>query len=250
MRLSAPAMETLAVVAYRQPVLRADIEAIRGVSCGEMLRQLMDRDLVRIGGRSDELGRPYLYTTTRNFLQLFGLDTLDSLPRVETMRAASGVALTESSVGKRTPGESDSVPHEEESDMPVLTVPGSELDRPRQQSLCDDWVAPETAVDDDESELDDDESDLDDEDDDDDYLDEDDDEYEDEFDEDEFDDEEEDDDEEAVEEVEEEEDDLEDDWEEVEDEDEDWEDEDEDEADWGYDEDEDEDEDEDDDDWD
>jgi segregation and condensation protein B len=63
-RLSSPAMETLAVVAYRQPVLRADIEAIRGVNCGEILRQLMERDLVRIGGRSEELGRPYLYTTT------------------------------------------------------------------------------------------------------------------------------------------------------------------------------------------
>ena len=53
-------METLAVVAYRQPVLRSEVEAIRGVSCGEMLRQLMERDLVRIRGRSEELGRPYL----------------------------------------------------------------------------------------------------------------------------------------------------------------------------------------------
>ncbi|MFW6169540.1 MAG: SMC-Scp complex subunit ScpB [Planctomycetota bacterium] len=80
-RLSAPAMETLAVVAYRQPVLRAEVEAIRGVSCGEILRQLMDRELVRIGGRSDELGRPYLYTTTKRFLELFGLRNIDDLPR-------------------------------------------------------------------------------------------------------------------------------------------------------------------------
>ena len=63
-RLSAPAQETLAVVAYRQPVLRAEIEAIRGVQCGEILRQLMERDLVRIAGRSQELGRPLLYATT------------------------------------------------------------------------------------------------------------------------------------------------------------------------------------------
>ena len=62
-RLSAPALETLAVVAYRQPVLRAEIEAIRGVQCGELLRQLMERDLVRIVGRSEELGRPLLYAT-------------------------------------------------------------------------------------------------------------------------------------------------------------------------------------------
>jgi len=78
-RLSAPAMETLAVVAYRQPVLRAEVEAIRGVSCGEMLRQLMERDLVRIRGRSEELGRPYLYGTTKCFLQEFGLDSIDEL---------------------------------------------------------------------------------------------------------------------------------------------------------------------------
>ena len=82
-RLSAPAMETLAVVAYRQPVLRADVEAIRGVGCGEMLSQLLNRDLVRISGRSEELGRPYLYSTTRRFLQVFGLRNLDGLPRAE-----------------------------------------------------------------------------------------------------------------------------------------------------------------------
>jgi segregation and condensation protein B len=81
-RLSAPAMETLAVVAYRQPVLRADIEAIRGVQCGEILRQLMERDLVRIVGRSEELGRPLLYGTTRRFLEVFGLRHLEELPRL------------------------------------------------------------------------------------------------------------------------------------------------------------------------
>ncbi len=81
-RLSAPAMETLAVVAYRQPVLRAEIEAIRGVQCGEILRQLMERDLVRIVGRSEELGRPLLYGTTRRFLQVFGLRQLEELPQV------------------------------------------------------------------------------------------------------------------------------------------------------------------------
>ena len=79
-RLSAPAMETLAVVSYRQPVIRADIEAVRGVSCGEILNQLLSRDLVRISGRSEELGRPYLYSTTRTFLRLFGLRSLEELP--------------------------------------------------------------------------------------------------------------------------------------------------------------------------
>lgn len=85
-RLSQPALETLAVVAYRQPVGRAEIEAIRGVQCGELLRQLMDRDLLRIVGRSEELGRPLLYGTTRRFLYLNGLGSLDDLPRASELR--------------------------------------------------------------------------------------------------------------------------------------------------------------------
>lgn len=89
LRLSTPVLETLAVVAYRQPVLRAEVEAIRGVQCGELLRLLMDRDLVRIVGRSDALGRPFLYGTTRRFLQLFGLRGLEELPQAERFRIAA-----------------------------------------------------------------------------------------------------------------------------------------------------------------
>jgi segregation and condensation protein B len=85
-RLSAPAMETLAVVAYRGPVLRAQVEAIRGVQFGDVLRQLMDRDLVRIASRSDELGRPLFYATTKRFLQIFGLRHLDELPLAADLR--------------------------------------------------------------------------------------------------------------------------------------------------------------------
>ena len=92
-RLSAPSLETLAVVAYRQPVLRAEVEAIRGVGCGEVLRQLIERDLVRIGGRSEELGRPYLYSTTKRFLQIFGLQSLEELPRKEILQAQLAPAL-------------------------------------------------------------------------------------------------------------------------------------------------------------
>jgi segregation and condensation protein B len=87
-RLSTPAMETLAVIAYRQPVLRAEIEAVRGVACGEIVRQLMERDLVRIAGRSNDLGRPFLYGTTTRFLHVFGLGTLDDLPRAELLQRA------------------------------------------------------------------------------------------------------------------------------------------------------------------
>lgn len=85
-RLSPPARETLAVIAYRQPVVRAEIEAIRGVHCGELLRQLMQRDLVRIVGRGEELGRPLLYGTTKRFLQCHGLGGLEDLPDADRLR--------------------------------------------------------------------------------------------------------------------------------------------------------------------
>ena len=85
-RMSAPALETLAIVAYRQPVLRAEVDALRGVDCSEILRQLMERDLLRIAGRSHELGRPYYYATTKRFLQAFGLRTLEDLPRAAELR--------------------------------------------------------------------------------------------------------------------------------------------------------------------
>jgi len=81
--LSVGMMETLAIIAYRQPVVRAEVEAIRGVGCDEVLRQLLQRNLVRIAGRQEELGRPFLYGTTREFLQLFGLQSLDNLPRFQ-----------------------------------------------------------------------------------------------------------------------------------------------------------------------
>lgn len=86
MRLSPAARETLAIVAYRQPIMRADIEAIRGVQCGELLRLLMEKGLVRIAGRHDSLGRPVLYGTSKKFLQVFGLRSLRDLPLVEELR--------------------------------------------------------------------------------------------------------------------------------------------------------------------
>ena len=87
-RLSNPARETLTVVAYRQPIIKADIESIRGVSCGEMLRQLLEKGLVKISGRSEDLGRPFLYATTRNFLTEFGFNSLQELPKFDTLAGA------------------------------------------------------------------------------------------------------------------------------------------------------------------
>ena len=89
-RLSAAALETLAIVAYRQPVTRAEIEAIRGVGCEEMLRHLLDRDFVAIGGRTDELGRPNVYQTTSRFLQAFGLARIEDLPELAPTLAPAG----------------------------------------------------------------------------------------------------------------------------------------------------------------
>ncbi|HUG94461.1 MAG TPA: SMC-Scp complex subunit ScpB [Planctomycetaceae bacterium] len=80
MKLSPPALETLTIIACRQPVTRADVETIRGVQSAEIIKQLMERGLVRIAGEDDSLGRPYLYETTRAFLEQFGLRSLDELP--------------------------------------------------------------------------------------------------------------------------------------------------------------------------
>ena len=87
-RLSQAGLETLAIVAYRQPVTRAEIEAIRGVGSEEMLRQLLERDLVAVGGRAEDLGRPNVYVTTRRFLAVFGLSCLEDLPKIEGFSAA------------------------------------------------------------------------------------------------------------------------------------------------------------------
>jgi segregation and condensation protein B len=104
-RLTAPALETLAIIAYRQPITRADVEAVRGVNIDAVLQTLMERGLIKISGRAEIPGRPLLYETTEFFLDHFGLRHLDELPNVEELRtrylpvaprqsAAAGVADT------------------------------------------------------------------------------------------------------------------------------------------------------------
>jgi segregation and condensation protein B len=85
-RLSAPAMETLAIIAYRQPITRADIEAVRGVAVDGVMQTLLDRNLVRISGRADIAGRPLLYETSQFFMEHFGLKNLDDLPNASELR--------------------------------------------------------------------------------------------------------------------------------------------------------------------
>src|SRR5213080_1567199 len=85
-RLTAPALEKLAIIAYRQPIIRADVEAVRGVSIDGVLQTLMERGLVKIAGRAEIPGRPLLYETTQFFLDHFGLRNLDELPNAEELR--------------------------------------------------------------------------------------------------------------------------------------------------------------------
>jgi segregation and condensation protein B len=85
-RLTPPSLETLAIIAYRQPITRADVEAVRGVAVDGVLQNLMERGLVKIGGRAEVPGRPLLYETTQFFLEHFGLRDLDELPNAEELR--------------------------------------------------------------------------------------------------------------------------------------------------------------------
>jgi segregation and condensation protein B len=93
-RLSGPALEALAVIAYRQPVTRAQIEAVRGVDCGGVLRSLIQRGLVVESGRLESVGRPILYNVTEQFMQHFGLTSLQELPPLEQDEAALLLKMT------------------------------------------------------------------------------------------------------------------------------------------------------------
>jgi segregation and condensation protein B len=85
-RLTPPALETLAIIAYRQPITRADVEAVRGVTIESVLQTLLERGLVRIAGRAEVPGRPLLYETTQFFLEHFGLRNLEELPNAEELK--------------------------------------------------------------------------------------------------------------------------------------------------------------------
>lgn len=88
-KLSPAALETLAIISYKQPIIRADIEAIRGVAAGEMIRSLMYKGLVKVTGRAEVLGRPMQYGTTKKFLEVFGLSSLKDLPKIDELKKPS-----------------------------------------------------------------------------------------------------------------------------------------------------------------
>jgi segregation and condensation protein B len=89
-KLSPAALETLAIISYKQPIIRADVEAIRGVAAGEVIRNLMYKGMVKVVGRAEVVGRPMLYGTTRKFLETFGLNTLKDLPKIEELKKPEG----------------------------------------------------------------------------------------------------------------------------------------------------------------
>jgi segregation and condensation protein B len=98
-RLSAPALETLAIVAYRQPITKADIEAIRGVTVDGVLQKLLDLGLMKVVGRAEVPGRPLLYETTHHFLEHFGLKNLDELPNASELRQVALPKAKEQELG-------------------------------------------------------------------------------------------------------------------------------------------------------
>lgn len=126
-RLTQSMLETLTIVAYQQPITRADVEAIRGVASTEMLKQLMERGLVRIAGHDESLGRPYLYGTTRVFLELYGLKNLDDLPMASELRRkkvapvsldqAAAALLAEDSQSAAGGGDEEGEPQLDDEDL-------------------------------------------------------------------------------------------------------------------------------------
>lgn len=126
-RLTGPALETLAITAYRQPVTKSALEAIRGVSCDGMLQKLLDRELIRIDGRADLPGRPLLYATTDLFLEHFGVPDLDELPNLlelQAIKLPDGTEANEAEEGPHSPADSDdSVPSPDPPSKLDLSLP-------------------------------------------------------------------------------------------------------------------------------
>ena len=119
-RLSAAALETLAIIAYRQPIGRAEIEEIRGVNCGQILKSLHERELIEVVGRGEGMGRPLLYGTTPAFLEQFALRHLGELPRADELAVAlrdpnapAPDPLAMQEVAQETPAAQETAPNQE-----------------------------------------------------------------------------------------------------------------------------------------
>ena len=127
-RISAPAMETLAIIAYRQPITRADIEAVRGVAVDGVMQTLLDRGLLKIAGRAEIPGRPLLYETTQHFMEHFGLKNLDDLPNAGELRK---IALPTAPIPEATP--ETPVAPEAAASVAEETAPATEESAPAEE---------------------------------------------------------------------------------------------------------------------
>ena len=126
-KLSQPALETLAIVAYRQPISRADIEAVRGVAVDGVVTTLLERKLIKLAGRSEAPGRPLLYETTAEFLECFGLKGLDELPNADELRRIQLKTPTPTPAQAK-PGQPDLTPQPEApAGVEVVTEAVSEV---------------------------------------------------------------------------------------------------------------------------
>ncbi len=110
-KLTPAVMETLAIIAYKQPCTRAEVEAIRGVAAGDGVNRLREMNLVKIVGRAEDLGRPLLYGTTKRFLEVFGLPGLEDLPQVEALRPPGGAPVEQAAASDSGETESDQHDH-------------------------------------------------------------------------------------------------------------------------------------------
>jgi len=136
-KLSKPSLETLAIVAYKQPVTRSDVELIRGVNSDGVMAHLFRKELIKIVGRKDVPGRPYLYGTTKQFLEYFGLKSLSDLPSIEDFpKLEAAVELTQEGPDESTEGEGAPASLEEvEAQQETLEEPQEELELPQEEQL-------------------------------------------------------------------------------------------------------------------
>jgi segregation and condensation protein B len=118
-RLSRPALETLAIIGYRQPVSRPEVDAIRGVNSDAVLENLLERRMIRIAGRKESPGRPFLYETTREFLIAFGLRDLNDLPRVEGELVLPDLGAAVAAAAEHGPAETEQDPGPGGPDVPA-----------------------------------------------------------------------------------------------------------------------------------
>lgn len=159
-RLSRPALETLAIIAYRQPCMRSEIEAVRGVAVDQIIRNLLEMQLIRIVGRSELPGRPWQFGTTQRFLEHFGLRNLEDLPGIEELRRMEEEKIRRDEAAQRAPAEAVA----QDAEEPAVAEEGEQASEGDGGTVAAE--EPEDEFEDEEEEYDDEDEDGDEEDDD------------------------------------------------------------------------------------